>query len=657
MTLNNIDFSNGIRSQEIQQNFDILHKGLNRERLTVSGYGICSGFDLSMEGFKLHCTEGQLIDKKGELISIKSQSIDIELPNIVQSEENITPDSDGIFYLKHIPYRLDKISAVTSDTLSDIKIKELDTIKEVSIHSCVDNKITVNPLKYSNSKLKVAYNYSGKRLDVVYLDTQHNIKIITGLTSTSPSIMLPVDYSYILCYIEIDAYFQDIDKKSANCMIVKKNIEKRNIYTDENNNLYIGGVPFKKLNMIHYTKPEDPFVGVLWYDIETNKLLIYKTVKGITEWVPVNDFSTHPVTEIMIFRPQDNPEDLQTFYFKNRRMNFIPGNNELSVVIDNIPLHSDQFREVISEDLAAYDDFMNIGCGIRLLHPLDQKSHVEIRATHRIYDSPLKTRFQRTATFVHEDHIIIYDKEVTYNRVFTLQCPQISPYFRYGENQLELYLNGKKLIKTKQFEEIPVRELLLDELPEAGENCNAFIIYSPLRENDFIEYKITTSIYSYDNISKLFEIYNEQIDSINTTLTEIQSNVNDKIVKMEDKLNLFENRIVAMERATANLDTFIRKTDILDISNIPDVIKQSTPKGIINTSFVKTHQLMEVLEITEKDYISAFNINGIAISSVLIKDVDYKIIEDNILGKVYFETLNPGKIEDNTTVYIMGIKF
>ena len=47
MSLNIIDFSDGIRPEEIQENFEKLEDQISRERLGVGGSGIAYGLDIS----------------------------------------------------------------------------------------------------------------------------------------------------------------------------------------------------------------------------------------------------------------------------------------------------------------------------------------------------------------------------------------------------------------------------------------------------------------------------------------------------------------------------------------------------------------------------------------------------------------------------------
>ena len=66
MSVNKIDFSDGIRPEEIQENFENLQDQINRERLGVGGFGIASGFEITPivddKRFKIQISSASIID-------------------------------------------------------------------------------------------------------------------------------------------------------------------------------------------------------------------------------------------------------------------------------------------------------------------------------------------------------------------------------------------------------------------------------------------------------------------------------------------------------------------------------------------------------------------------------------------------------------------
>ena len=81
-----IDFSEGIKSQEINYNFNILQNQINRERKNVGGTGIASGLEITPivnnNEFAIEISEASIIGNNGEEIYIPKKKIDIELPKL-----------------------------------------------------------------------------------------------------------------------------------------------------------------------------------------------------------------------------------------------------------------------------------------------------------------------------------------------------------------------------------------------------------------------------------------------------------------------------------------------------------------------------------------------------------------------------------------------
>ena len=115
-----IDFSDGIRADEIWNNFNILQDQINRERKNVGGSGIASGLELTpiinfsgnSNEFALEVSEASIIGKDGEEIHIPKQRINIELPKLAKEVEYLTSNVNNQITLKHVPYSLSRKTSV-----------------------------------------------------------------------------------------------------------------------------------------------------------------------------------------------------------------------------------------------------------------------------------------------------------------------------------------------------------------------------------------------------------------------------------------------------------------------------------------------------------------------------------------------------------------
>ena len=70
--LHNLDFTVGIRSQQINENFDLLRRWIEAERLRVGGWGLVEGFELTkdLSDFSIHVSEGTLIIQDGKEVKV-----------------------------------------------------------------------------------------------------------------------------------------------------------------------------------------------------------------------------------------------------------------------------------------------------------------------------------------------------------------------------------------------------------------------------------------------------------------------------------------------------------------------------------------------------------------------------------------------------------
>ena len=268
-----IDFSDGIRADEIWNNFNVLQDQINRERKNVGGSGIASGLELTpiinfsgnSNEFALEVSEASIIGKDGEEIHIPKQRINIELPKLAKEVEYLTSNVNNQITLKHVPYSLSRKTSVEtsrefSPIYSGIEIKYRDSIAKddfIRVRSINDKTLMLTGL--TRRDLVVTYHYSGKRIDCIYIDKNNELKVISSTTSPSPSVMLPKEYKYLIAFVEVDNLYMDNDRNIYANIIIRKDLRNiRNIYTDSNGELWLCGVPFKNLQIIHMIEPKDP---------------------------------------------------------------------------------------------------------------------------------------------------------------------------------------------------------------------------------------------------------------------------------------------------------------------------------------------------------------------------------------------------------------
>lgn len=834
-----IDLSDGIKSEEIQYNFKVLEDELNRERKNVGGSGIASGLELSIlvneNEFAVKVTEASIIATDGSEIHVEEQKLDIDLPKLAKEVEYLNANYNNQVTLKHIPYSLNRRVPAEYATsfvpnVSGINIKYQDSEAEddfIRVRNINGKTITLSGA--TRRGVTVNYYYSARRIDTIYLDEEYNLKVISGITSSAPSVVLPNKFKYLVAFIEVDATYVDKHNKMYANIILREDLRKiRNLYTDKNGILWICGVPFDDLQIIHMIEPKNPKVNTMWYDQFTNQLKVWKATDKLVYmneyivttdfannpdirkdfytdvyfyvgksqlsiyvndvklddsqfdelhngipvdkqdidnqimskyfriyadlkigdkitykvenfdkhymWVPVNHSSFVNARETKLFGPTDEYENNNYFategalamgkdennypykyqYFLFDRVNdlnmlFTPNKKELSLLINQIPLHIDQFAEITVNDL--YDstlpssvidaaskhfnwdlasiekyngEFDNIGIGFKLKEPLDVALghevngaidlYVEANVERRVNDGPLKRKLQRTATFVNEKTIIINDSE---NMTFNVE----PGFYRYNENQLEVYMNGYKLLNNIDYKEAP--ELSDDPMidSETGSVCHPAerttgavtrqfeLLNKTLTVGDKITYRITTNIYSYDHINDLIsemdydaKTASEKVDSLYDKTVNIQQEMEATVADMEQELEDIRN-------IANNLDgKYLTSTSVISESQLPPKFISNSVQSLDHISSaiqyvagtlnydVKTFLRQEdFVVVLRRDSVNGYD-------KMLIRGIDYSIY--NLENQTGYETTTFSLTSDaaalmnnGDTLIFTGVKF
>lgn len=831
-----IDFSDGIRSEEIQDNFELLDAQIKRTRLSIGGTGIASGLDITPivndHQFAIRISAASIIDNNGEEIYIDEQVIDIERPRLSKHKEYLTADINNQIKVSEVPYMLDRICPVQyGDSLSSLysgitaNYQNSSSIDDYIRVRAVNGKvITLTGLTRRN--VVVEYYSTAKRIDTVYINKDNKVCVETSsITSTTPSAILPENFNYLIAYILIDSNYMDTadDTPHAN-IILKKDLRKvRNIYTDENGVLYLNGVPFNDLHLITTVEPENPEPNQLWlnngvlyvwqavdeytykrnieitsaydftgyHDIETNidykvngnQLKVYinsnqlqrseydelfgnipSTIQDIPvntysnmfriykdfvvgdiitytitfdesgyRWVPVNKESYVRTKEHKVYGVDDYwddsnywsttyatalgedddgyPQKYTYFIFHadfDKRLFFSPGNNEVDIMINQFPLHKDQYSEISLDMLDALPQsvrdaisneygwttdvvhrinelYDNIGIGIMLNYPLDSiygeglfnehnkivdetELYIEIIINRACSSYNNKRKLQRNATY-------IYDNMFTFMNTSDATVNLSDMAYRYNENQLEVYVNGMRLIKDHDFiEGTDLDADLTDEsymLRIRGAESKQFKIIRPLTVGDIVSYRIISSFYSYDHINSLIdkletdqEACNAKVESLYNSTVELHDNTNAVLKDMQDQISIYtDNNHNA-------LNTYLTRESVIAEDQIVGDVARRIPQSIDHIFHVITYNIYSELGydltnyVREEDFVLIWwrDTTNNNIDRMLLPDEDYTLETDisntgalSVALKLSSNMIS--NIQTGDKLIIRGIKF
>ena len=836
MTLHIIDFSDGIRSEEIQDNFDILDNQIKRTRLSVGGSGIASGLDITPivteNQFAIKISPASIIDDNGNETFIEEQIVNIERPKLSKQREYLNADINNQVQLKEIPYMLDRTQpAQYGNSLSSLYTginisyqNSISTDDYIRVKAINGNTLTLTGL--TRRQVVVEYYSTAKRIDTVYLDEHNKISVKTSsITSTTPSAILPEKYNYLIAYILIDDnHMVDSNDTPHADIILKKDLRKtRNIYTDKNGILYLNGVAFNDLHLITTEEPVDPKPGQLWlkdntlyvwqsvdnytykrnieitsaydftgyHDIQTNidycinkeqlkvyinsvqlqkteydelfgdiptsiqdipdntysnKFRIYKDfVVGdiitytitISEsgyrWVPINKESyvrtkEHKVYGVDASWPEGNywtsyqasrlgkdkegyPYKYSYFIFDantDRNMLFSPANNEVDVMINQMPLHKDQYSEIMLDmldmlppevkraisDVYGWDDstihrmnelYDDVGIGVMLNNPLDSiyneglfnehnqminesELYVEIIVNRACSAVNNKRKLQRVATFIDEDSFVV---DNTFNTIVDLK----DKYYRYNENQLDIYINGVRLTKEVDYiEGTDLDDNLDDEanmLRYRGAISKQFKIIRPLNIGDVVSYKITSNFYSYDHINSLLdkietdqEACNAKVETLYNSTMKLHDDTNSIIKDIQNQVSKY------VDNKNDALNTYLTRESIISEDQLAADVVKRIPQSLDHIYHVITFESYSDIGfdltnyIREEDFILIWwrDTANNNIDRMLLPDENYFIETDisntgtvTVYLKLTEDTLSNIKTGDK--LIIRGIKF
>ena len=219
--LNIIDFDYGVRSEEIQENFEILQDEINRERISIGGPGIANGLDIAVTAnendFYITVSSGTIITKDGEEIFIEEQIIDIERPILSQQCEYLVADTNNKITLNEIPYsffsRHEPVEFSDSylPATSGIDINYVNSIATddgIRVKSIKDKTLTLTGLV--KRSLKIKYYSTADRIDTLYIDNNNQLQVkVSSITGTTPSAILPDNYKYLIAYLLVTSDYKE----------------------------------------------------------------------------------------------------------------------------------------------------------------------------------------------------------------------------------------------------------------------------------------------------------------------------------------------------------------------------------------------------------------------------------------------------------------
>ena len=652
--LNDLDFSAGIKAQYINENFDLVRRWIEAERLRIGGWGLVEGFELSrdLSDFTVHVTEGMLINEDGEEVHVDEHTFQVGPPVYKDMVEELTVSAEGVITLSFAPYsNIQKHTIIYnppeySELSSDeFNIINLDTGSHLTTRDIrfIDENICIVNNELAGAKVKVTYLYANDRIDGILLKKDGSEYIYEiGIISTSPTQQVIQDYLKNGYYLIGFAYWHIGKEIDVQFITTDRNF--RPIFVDEDNNLYLNGVLYAGNKFIYFVEPEYPKENDLWYDTENEILYIWRpNENGEYEWKAINDLSRFS-REYGYFSEEENPDDLQTFTFEEKpNLRFVPGQNSLTIVIDQVLVMRDQFTELYEQ--STYDDNAVTGYGFKLNNPLERPSIVEVYVDHSVnVKNQEKELFLHTAGFIDSGSFSVTDENTT---DFTCTGD-----YEINEKQLEVWLNGVRLIFPDQYCEL-TRDNETTTVEDYQTLTNKFRVLVALKPEDIVSYKITRFMSTYDNLRVVTDALNEKVDSAVKNLDDTRLELDTVIDNVNNTLEeITDTNTKLAEEVTRISNDMVSKSEGVSIDDLQDEIKDNLTDGTIYFVQNANSSLITIRTLKEEDYLSIFWIKDLT-RLILIRDEDYTV-SPSADGGVDIE-LEPKWIADDARIYIEGI--
>ena len=194
--------------------------------------------------------------------------------------------------------------------------------------------------------------------------------------------------------------------------------------------------------------------------------------------------------------------------------------------------------------------------------------------------------------------------------------------YRCGENQLEVYMDGKKLINGIQFKEgadIKDKNGNYAEEIQKGTISYRYRLMIEVPANTFVHYKITTNIYSYDHVEGMVGGLKDRVKEIEDNTKEALDSITNTKDEVSRAISTMQSDVTDLKNAANEHDNFYRKGEVIPMSAIPSPLLRKTVDSMINQIIVKNGQLAAVEGFSESDFITCYAVSGGRLGSIIFE--------------------------------------
>lgn len=362
---------------------------------------------------------------------------------------------------------------------------------------------------------------------------------------------------------------------------------------------------------------------------------------------------------------------------------------EYSGKLENITVKYTTIKKsitVLENEIDVLDSIVNgtyvsNGYGFKLKKPLTHAAYVEVTVTHIVRMKPVRETFQRAAVFVKEGDITVTAEG---EDLF-----ETSAVYAIGNDQIEVYIDGKRLSKgQREFYEV-VDKLTKDEEELLGQSyvnfkygdnehkekyldrsSQHFRINKNLEVGQIVSYRISKHVWSYDQLDALIrniEIYAKEaydnaleaitkVEEMNEYITNVFNDINNEFNNIKKIIGDINTEIVNIKNELTKIDNI--RSNVVGMP-IDRLISAATSTITLNNIKIEKNEEGTIIggDIFQIYYISPGN-ERILVREGIGKDsqiVDYWL-ESSTDGKSTVVQIASDLVSRDAYLYVVGFK-
>lgn len=324
-------------------------------------------------------------------------------------------------------------------------------------------------------------------------------------------------------------------------------------------------------------------------------------------------------------------------------------------------------------------NYVNRGVGFKLKRPLARAAYVEVVVTHQVRMKPARETFQRCSLFIRENDITVTENGNS-------QIFRTTSGYSLGEEQLEVFVDGKRLSKglheffenvDQEKEEKPAELQNYNYSNTAmvdayrGTTSNHFTVMINLQAGQNVTYRITKQVWSYDQLDTVVGNIKNYAKNAFDRATTALNNVSDMQSNLISTLSDIRNEISIIKAEASNVSKSYIHGETISFEDTAPQVKESLiglPIDIIKSARTIRIPLEDISVIKDADGVivsgDIFTVHYVTpdMSRILIRegrnrdvqDIDYWIEQQG--ADVAVIILKDDLVADDALIYVTGFK-